>query len=308
MCLYPKLIKNKKYLPTKKNKYNPPTCTDERLRYVTSACGRCYECRSQKRKEWLVRLSEDIRENNNVVFVTLTINDESWEKISKKYGLHTEEDCIKKMIRLFLERIRKATKKSIKHWLVTERGQDKTERYHLHGLIWDDGKGYLTREYWKYGFVFIGQYVNEETINYVTKYMLKKDEKHEDFISTVLCSKGIGSGYLKRADAETNKFNEEKTKELYTTRTGLKLNLPKYYRNKIYTEKQREKLWIQKIEKGDIYVMGEKVKADDWESYNALLRYHRERCVRLHGDDEMKWEEEKYKRMLKRQRANSNKK
>ena len=71
MCLYPKLIKNKKYLPTKKNKYNPPVCTDERLRYVTSACGRCYECRSQKRKEWLVRLSEDIRENNNVVFVTL---------------------------------------------------------------------------------------------------------------------------------------------------------------------------------------------------------------------------------------------
>ena len=79
MCLYPKLIKNKKYLPTKKNKYNPPVCTDERLRYVTSACGRCYECRSQKRKEWLVRLSEDIRENNNVVFVTLTINNESWD-------------------------------------------------------------------------------------------------------------------------------------------------------------------------------------------------------------------------------------
>ena len=102
--------------------------------------------------------------------------------------------------------------------------------------------------------------------------MLKKDEKHEDFVSTVLCSKGIGSGYLKRADAKTNIFNGEKTKELYTTRTRLKLNLPKYYRNKIYSEEEREKLWIQKIEKGDIYVMGEKVNADDWKSYNARLR------------------------------------
>ena len=153
------------------------------------------------------------------------------------------------MVRLFLERIRKATKKSIRHWLITERGQEETERYHLHGLIWDDGNGFLTREYWSYGFTFIGQYVNEKTINYVTKYMLKKDKKHEDFISTVLCSKGIGNGYLKRADEETNIFNREKTKELYTTRTGLKLNLPKYYRNKIYTEEEREKLWIQKIEK-----------------------------------------------------------
>ena len=78
-----KTHKKQKILTNQKNKYNPPACTDERLRYVTSACGRCYECRSQKRKEWLVRLSEDIRENNNVVFVTLTINDESWEKITK---------------------------------------------------------------------------------------------------------------------------------------------------------------------------------------------------------------------------------
>ena len=54
--------------------------------------------------------------------------------------------------------------------------------------------------------------------------MLKKDEKHEDFVSTVLCSKGIGSGYLKRADAKTNIFNGTKTKELYTTRTGLKFS------------------------------------------------------------------------------------
>ena len=47
MCLYPKLILNRKYLPNKKNGGIPPKCPDERLRYVTAACGKCYECRKQ---------------------------------------------------------------------------------------------------------------------------------------------------------------------------------------------------------------------------------------------------------------------
>ena len=34
MCLYTKYLLNKKYLPTKKNEYNPPVCQDQRLRYV----------------------------------------------------------------------------------------------------------------------------------------------------------------------------------------------------------------------------------------------------------------------------------
>ena len=32
MCLYPKLIRNKKYLPTKKNNYNPPKMVDGQLK------------------------------------------------------------------------------------------------------------------------------------------------------------------------------------------------------------------------------------------------------------------------------------
>ena len=48
MCLYPKLIKNKKYLPNKKNNWNPPKCEDYRVLYVTAACGKCLECRKQK--------------------------------------------------------------------------------------------------------------------------------------------------------------------------------------------------------------------------------------------------------------------
>ena len=98
-------------MPTKKNKGVVPPCPDERLRYVTAACGKCYECKKQKGRAWQVRLSEEIRNDPNAIFVTLTISDESWDTLKRKYSLSSEDDYIKKMVRLFLERIRKQTKK-----------------------------------------------------------------------------------------------------------------------------------------------------------------------------------------------------
>ena len=50
MCLYPKLILNKRYCPTKKNGGIVPPCPDNRLKYVTAACGQCYEWMLEGRK------------------------------------------------------------------------------------------------------------------------------------------------------------------------------------------------------------------------------------------------------------------
>ena len=72
-------------MPTKKNKGVVPPCPDERLRYVTAACGKCYECKKQKGRAWQVRLSEEIRNDPNAIFVTLTISDESWDILKRKY-------------------------------------------------------------------------------------------------------------------------------------------------------------------------------------------------------------------------------
>ena len=41
--------------------------------------------------------------------------------------------------------------------------------------MWGIGIDEIIKRNWKYGFVFIGQYVSEKTINYVVKYMLKSD-------------------------------------------------------------------------------------------------------------------------------------
>ena len=141
MCLYPKLIKNKKYLPTKKNGYNPPKCKDPRTLYITAACGKCLECRKQKQREWLVRMSEELRTEPNAYFLTLTISDENYEILKNKYNLENDNEIGTKAIRLCLERIRKQTGKSVKHWFITELGHEKTERLHLHGIVWGLGNG-----------------------------------------------------------------------------------------------------------------------------------------------------------------------
>ena len=64
MCLYPRLITNRKYIPNKKNGGVVPEMKDPRVATVPVGCGRCIECMKQKGREWSIRLQEEIRTDN----------------------------------------------------------------------------------------------------------------------------------------------------------------------------------------------------------------------------------------------------
>ena len=86
-------------------------------------------------------------------------------------------------------------------------------------------------------------------------------------------------------------------------RNGGKLNLPIYYRNKIFTEEEREKLFLDKIEKGIVYVLGSKIDLKTEElRYMGVLVSERERCERLYYDNPKEWDRRKYLNRLKKQR------
>ena len=107
------------------------------------------------------------------------------------------------------------------------------------------------------------------------------DELHKEYNAKILTSPGIGAGYKERYDAVTNKYKKTGTDESYTTRQGQKMNLPIYYRNQIYTEEQREKLWLEKLDKQERYVLGQKVStANGTEHYYKLLEDAREKNKR----------------------------
>lgn len=357
MCLYPKLIKNPKYTANAKNRGVIPPVTDPRVLAVPIGCGNCIECRKQKAREWQVRLIEDIKQNRQAHFITLTFSNESIKQIDAKIpltykdkqGNDTPLDGHKRnneiaiyAVRHFLERWRKKFKTSLRHWLVTELGHNGTHHIHLHGIIWTD-KIEALEDRWQYGFVWKGytvrgerlNYVSTKTINYCVKYVNKIDKDHMYYKSKILCSAGIGAnyipeatfkyceqqihlrvhkrtgvrkwylktvikhhkeGYYKSGNWLRNRYDGKNTIESYQTPTGHEIAMPIYWRNKIYTEEQREQLWLNRLDKQERWVCGERVDiSKGLEEYFLKIEYHRIRSKQLgYGDDQINWSRVKY--------------
>lgn len=314
MCLYPRLITNPKYMPSKKNGGNIPELKDKRVAMVAIGCGHCIECRKQKANEWRVRLNEELKRNNNAWFITLTFSEEGINKnielyAEKNYGeIGKENDIATIAVRYFLERWRKTYKHSCKHWLITERGHNGTERIHLHGIIWaDKEKIEKLDKVWKNGYVYVGQYVNERTINYIVKYVTKTDNDHKDFEGKILCSAGLGSGYFER-EKYLNTYKGELTKDYYKLPNGRITSLPIYYRNKLYTEEEREKLWLYKLDKKERFVRGIKIDISTKEGINIYLKTLKEaqKDNKKNGYGGIAWKSNIYEDILKKINKNKN--
>ena len=117
-----------------------------------------------------------------------------------------------------------------------------------------------------------------------------------------MCSAGIGCHYETSYNAKRNHYRGKDTKETYKLEDGNELPLPKYYHDKIYTEEERENLWIAKQERGYRYIAGEKVSTDNLEEWDNLTRYYQKRAEQLYGDKPEDWEREKVKARLERMR------
>lgn len=302
MCLYNTKIYNNKYKPNIKNKGIIPECKDVRAKTIEIGCGFCYECRKKRANEWKIRLFEENKntENEKAHFVTLTIDDNQIKrleldvrikrlkekKFEKLIGYKLDNAIATLATRRFLERWRKENKKSVKHWFITELGQTNTERIHIHGIIWSDKikasdknrkSEYLDKK-WQYGNTWVGKYVNEETITYVSKYITKTDKMHKHFKGKINTTPGIGKNYIKSEQAKRHKFNYENTKKEYINRTGIKSSLPTYYKKKIWNENEMEWLWMSELDKQTRWVWNEQIDISTPEGltdYHNLLKYYR---------------------------------
>lgn len=302
MCLFPRIIKNPRYIPNKKNGGHPEKPKDKRTAAVAIGCGKCIECRTQLANSWRIRLSEELESNPMATMVTLTFTEESLKKLRSECEENcTENDIATLAVRRFLERWRKNYHYSCRHWLITELGHNGTERLHLHGILFCDKVQELSIEkIWGYGFIKLGTWVNLQTINYLIKYVTKIDNDHPNYEQKILCSPGIGNSYLKKK-ARFNSFNDEETKEYYLTKNGHKLGLPIYYRNHIYTEEEKEKLWINKLDKKTIYVRGTPYKVDNEENIKIYLKALKtaQKDNKKNGYGGINWSKKDYKIILK---------
>lgn len=350
MCLYPRLIENRKYRANQKNGGVIPPIPDDRVRFVPIGCQSCIECRKQKAAGWRVRLLEDIKHYKNAKFVTLTFNTESliklqrgtytimkrsrykfvpapWKQpirirktkekdISKLSGYDLDNAIVTKAMRFFLERWRKKFGKSLRHWFISELGDGHSEHVHLHGIVYTDNLS-LLEDIWGYGSVWTGykvdkkvqNYVTERTVNYMTKYVTKIDELHLNYKAVILCSPGIGNNFQKSGGVSHCEFKGNKTADYYRTSTGHKVSLPIYFRNKLYSESQREAIWLARLDRNERFVCGVKIDLNiyDEDAYMNKVMHAREQSIKLgYPSPEFIWKKKDYehqrRKMLQQKR------
>lgn len=310
------MIRNPKYKPNKKNGGTPPPVTNQGTEYIPIPCHNCMECRTQNANNWQVRLIEHHKTRNNGKFLTLTFSDEKYNELADKIheeriknhielserentifnpedikplsGYDLDNEIWKLAVKLMRDRYRKKYGKSLEYWFVSELGQTNTERIHGHGIAYTDISKKEFEDIWGYGFVnkrentWKDNYCNERTIGYIVKYIYKTDRKHPAYKPRVLASNGIGAGYIKSQTAQINRFKGQETKDYYITRQGYKKGLPKYYREKLYTDQQKEQLWINKIDSKTKWVNGMKIDiSKGYEEYNNVIDMTRQLNKRL---------------------------
>lgn len=198
-------------------------------------CGTCLACLCTKRSQWSVRLSEEQLNSSAAHFITLTYDDDHLYTNDCGFPSVTKRDC-----QLFFKNLRKASQlQGLKYYLASEYGTHQTYRPHYHIILFNfilDPHIYVER-CWGNGQIHIGN-VTPASIQYVTKYIITKSfvpEGSEKNFS--LMSKNLGINYIKKF----KKWHlEDPTRNFILSNNGVKLPLPRYFREKIYTKMQRD--------------------------------------------------------------------
>jgi len=266
-CHTPMVVKRHKYL----------------IAEVKVPCGKCPACKKRRVDSWVFRLKMEERRSFSAYFVTLTYDNNSLP--ISPHGFPTLD---RSHFTNFMKRLRKLSKtKGIKYYAAGEYGSQ-FKRPHYHAVIFNVPHIKWFAEAWRnheiegspaYGKIDIGT-VSGDSIAYTCKYIDKqsqvpqhsRDDRLKEF-STM--SKNLGDNYLTDA---TRKYHLDNPEILYIeTPEGFKIALPKYYRDKIFSERPDI---IQKQLEMIVYASE---KTEEYEEYIANVQ----------GKDYLEWKRER---------------
>lgn len=243
-CPIPLRIINPKYKKIASDNKEPVENYDQRNDYyIDVPCGVCYNCRKSYKSMWRIRLNHEWHylpksAKANCYFITLTFSDK-W--LPSGSNVREVKSNTARLVRLFLERVRKKYKVSARHWIVSEYGGE-TSRLHLHGILFNPPfKEHELPLLWRYGFTD-SKLLTPKRISYVTTYINKlMDSLIEDPAKRqfVLCSPGLGKSYatdrVTRATAHVNGAPSP-----FGYHGASPFALPRYYRKYIFDDDERE--------------------------------------------------------------------
>lgn len=198
-------------------------------------CGRCLECLKLRVNSWYVRLMNEKDHSDSAYFVTYTYDEENLpftENGLMEINYKDHQD--------FMKRLRKNHQKTIKYFTVGEYGE-KTFRPHFHSIIFNANPK-IIEETWNKGNVHVGD-VRSESVYYTLKYALKRATKikksdpwDDRSLEKALMSKGLGKNLI---TPQMIKHYKDDVSRPITMLGNKKLPLPRYYRDKLFTNKEK---------------------------------------------------------------------
>lgn len=209
-------------------------------------CSKCPECKSRRVSAWSLRLVNQGNFADTAHFITLTYGEgEDEDGCYPRRTSNGFKTISKRDVQLFVKRLRFLQSKSgglpIKYYFAGEYGS-RTARPHYHAIIFNADVNNFTTA-WNLGHVHIGT-VSEASIGYCLKYISKgrtvprhsRDDRQSEFS---LMSKGLGAAYLTAAKLRWHKFDV--VNRVYAViEDGKKVSLPRYYKDRIYTDQERD--------------------------------------------------------------------
>lgn len=219
-------------------------------------CGKCKPCKDRRARAWVFRLGEEAKQSSSVSFLTLTYDDENLP-ISKN-GYAT---LVKRDFQLFMKNLRhESPNRKLKYYACGEYGSEQnTTRPHYHAVLFNVphsviNNTLLVHKLWKKGIVQLEYPQNSaKTINYVTGYITKstfeptgiKDDRIPEFS---LMSKGMGLSWLTPA---MKKYYKQREIFCIVKPNGELLSMPRYYRERIFTKEELNKMYQEYINMQD---------------------------------------------------------
>lgn len=232
--------------------------------FLEVPCGKCSICMSNKKQDWIYRCKQELDASPGGMFITLTYDDinlpfrdslGNFHRLADEVIINEEAHCslCKEDFQKYMKRLRKSLEPlKVRFFAVGEYG-GKHKRPHYHLLLF--GLPYsLSDEYdplriiqtpWPFGNVDIGE-LNGSSINYVISYLDMKGYKPHEYSEEqfALMSRRPGLGANKLWNNDFTKFFTEKRlmeNSAMVAHDGLKMPLPRYYKDKLYTQQQRYK-------------------------------------------------------------------
>lgn len=252
-------------------------------------CGKCNQCLQNRRADWSFRLWNEMKVSTSAWFITITYDGKHQPTIPfEDYQLPTLD---KEDVQKFMKRLRKhndatttrlgKARTTLKYYLVGEYG-GKSFRPHYHIILFNLEPDTLNEipSIWGLGHVSVGT-CEPASIHYTTKYVLNKKDGWAPIAPPFsLISNGIGKHYLR-----TNGHEHKKALQNFVVgNNGQKLRLPRYYKEAIFSIREKETLAAQSIDQYDVLYRKaierlSQVHPQPENYHDYLRRYHNDRIT-----------------------------